>query len=213
MLLLLGLTAGIVWLNVANKEPEVQGVRCDPGLPATAAPGESAPPAPPQPGEHIDQTGLDQTSAAPPEQVTVKVLNASTQRGEAAQVTENLKQLNFTQIGTPSEDPQYPSKDMTCRGQIRFGQQGAAAARTLSLLEPCLELVKDNRQDASVEMVIGRKFDELAIRPETRQILRLLSEWGAQHPPQSGGLQSVEANAGPQIDQALIDAIRRAPCG
>ncbi|WP_037262071.1 envelope integrity protein Cei [Kibdelosporangium aridum] len=212
MLLLLGLGAAVVWLNVASKEPEATGVRCDPGVPVTAASGESAPPAPPPPGEHVDQTGLDQTSAAPPDQISVRVLNASTQRGEAALVSEGLKQLGFTQVGAPAEDPQYPSRDMGCRGQIRFGPQGVAAARTLSLLDPCMELVKDNRQDASVELVVGRKFDELPIKAETRQILRVLAEWGAQHPPQSGGLQSVEGSAGPQLDQAWIDAIRRAPC-
>lgn len=211
MLLLLGLGAAIVWLNVAGKQPQAQGVRCDPGVAPTAASGETAPPSPAQNGQHVDQTGLDQTAAAPPDQVSVRVLNASTQRGEAALVSESLKQLGFTQVGQPGDDPVYPSRDMTCRGQIRFGQQGAAAARTLSLLEPCMELIKDNRQDASVDMVVGGKFDDLPIKAETRQILRVLAEWGAQHPPQTGGLQSVEG-AGPQIDPALIEAVRRAPC-
>ncbi|CAM4022079.1 envelope integrity protein Cei [Kibdelosporangium persicum] len=211
MLVLLGLVAAVVWLNVIDEEPAAQGVRCDPGAPATAASGESAPPPAPEPGQHVDQTGLDQISAAPPDQVSVRVLNASTQRGEAALVSESLRQLGF-QVGQPDDDPIYPSRDMTCRGQIRYGQQGASAARTLSLLDPCMELIKDNRQDASVELVVGQKFDELPVRPETRQILRTLSEWGAQHPPQTGGLQSAEGGAGPQIDPALIEAVRRAPC-
>nr|CEL14702.1 probable secreted alanine rich protein [Kibdelosporangium sp. MJ126-NF4]CTQ96668.1 probable secreted alanine rich protein [Kibdelosporangium sp. MJ126-NF4] len=211
--MLLGLVATIVWLNVANKEPQAQGVRCEPGAPATATSGQPAPPPQTEPGQHLDQTGLDQTSGAPPDQVSVKVLNASTQRGKAGLVSEGLKQLGFTQVGQPGDDPVfYPSKDMKCRGQIRFGQQGAPAARTLSLLDPCIELIKDNRQDASIDLVIGHKFDELPIKAETRQVLRVLAEWGAQHPPQTGGLQSADAAAGPQLDPALIEAIRRVPC-
>lgn len=213
MLGLLGLVATVVWLNVANKEPQAQGVRCEPGAPATATSGQSAPPPRPEAGQHVDQAGLDQTAGAPPDQVGVKVLNAGTQRGKAGLVSEGLKQLGFTQVGQPSDDPVfYPSKDMKCRGQIRFGQQGSSAARTVSLLDPCLELIKDNRQDASVDVVIGDKFDELPIKAETRQVLRVLAEWGAQHPPQTGGLQSAEGGGGPQLDPALIEAIRRAPC-
>jgi hypothetical protein len=211
MLALLGLGAAIVWLQVAGGEPEATGVRCDPGAPMTAAAGEPAPPAPAPMGQHVDQTGLDQNIPAPPDQVGVRVLNASTQRGEAALVTESLRQLGFTQIGEPGDDPVYPSRDMSCRAQIRFGPQGESAARTLSLLDPCAELIRDNREGSAVDLVIGQKFDELPIKAETRQILRVLAEWGAQHPPQTGGLQSVEGG-GAQIDQALIEAIRRAPC-
>ncbi|ALG07986.1 hypothetical protein AOZ06_14625 [Kibdelosporangium phytohabitans] len=212
MLVLLGLVATVVWLNVANKQPQAQGVRCEPGAPATPASGQPAPPPQPETGQHVDQAGLDKTSGAAPDQVAVRVLNASTQRGKAGVVSEGLKQLGFTQVGQPSDDPAYPSKDMKCRGQIRFGQQGAPAARTLSLLDPCMELVKDNRPDASIDMVVGHKFDELPVKAETRQVLRVLTEWGAQHPPQTGGLQSAEGGAGPQLDPALIEAIRRAPC-
>jgi hypothetical protein len=210
MLALLGLGAAIVWLQVAGSEPEATGVRCDPGAPPTAASGESAPPPPAPRGEHVDQTGLDQKAPAPPDQVGLRVLNASTQRGEASLVTENLRQLGFTQIGEPGDDPVYPNRDMSCRGQIRFGPQGESAARTLSLLDPCAELIRDNREGAGVDLVIGQQFDELPIKAETRQILRVLTEWGAQNPPQTGGLQSVEGGA--QLDPALIEAIRRAPC-
>jgi hypothetical protein len=210
MLALLGLGAAIVWLQVAGDDPQATGVRCDPGAPATVAAGEPAPPAAPAPGEHVDQAGLDQKPPAPPDQVGLRVLNASTQRGEASLVTENLRQLGFVQVGEPADDPVYPSRDMSCRGQIRFGPQGESAARTLSLLDPCAELVRDNREGAAVDLVIGQKFDELPIKAETRQLLRVLAEWGAQHPPQTGGLQSVEGGA--QLDPALIEAIRRAPC-
>ena len=208
MLTVLGLGAAIVWLRVATDEPKATGVFCAPGAPAVAASGETTQPTPA--GQHVDQTGLDQTAPVPPEQVGIRVLNASTQRGEAAQVTEVLRQLGFDQVGPPGDDPVYPSRDMNCRSQIRFGAQGTAAARTVSMLDPCAELVRDERQDATIDLVVGQKFDELPIRAETRQILRGLSEWGAQHPAEAGGLQSVDG--GPQVDPALIEAIRRAPC-
>ncbi|MET0236129.1 MAG: envelope integrity protein Cei [Kibdelosporangium sp.] len=212
MLGLLGLGAGIVWLQVAGDTPEATGVHCAPGTAATATAtaGESPPAAPPTPGQHVDQTGLDQKAPAPPDQVGVRVLNASTQRGEATLVTETLRQLGFTQVGEPGDDPIYPNRDMSCRGQIRFGPQGESAARTMSLLDPCAELVRDNREGPAIELVVGQKFDELPIKAETRQILRVLAEWGAQNPPQTGGLQAVEGGA--QLDPALIEAIRRAPC-
>ncbi|MFD1048023.1 hypothetical protein ACFQ1S_22020 [Kibdelosporangium lantanae] len=56
--------------------------------------------------------------------------------------------------------------------------------------------------------MIGKKFDDLQVRSETLQILKQIVDWSAQHPAQSGGLQSVEGTAAQQIDQSLIDAIR-----
>jgi hypothetical protein len=212
MLVLLGLGATIVWLQVIdNKKNAAAGVHCDPPVPATAESGQPAPPAPVL-GQHVDQTGLDQTTAASPDQALIRVLNASSQRGEAGLITESLKQLGFGQIGKPDDDPIYKQGSMTCRAQIRFGPQGAPAARTMSLIEPCAELIKDGRQDATVDFVIGKKFDDLAIRSETQQMLRQVIDWAAQHPAQTGGLQSVQGSVDRQIDPALIEAIRKAPC-
>jgi len=218
MLVLLGLGATIVWLKVIDTKSKdiAAGPHCDPPAAVTVDPSQPAPSQPPQPpptlGQHVDQNGLDQTLAATPDQSPIRVLNASKQRGEAALVTESLKQLGFSQVGKPDGDPIYPEGNMTCRSQIRFGAQGASAARTISLLEPCAELIRDNRQDASVDLVIGKKFDDLQVRSETQQILKQIIDWTAQHPPQTGGLQSVQGTAGQQIDQALIDAIRKSPC-
>jgi hypothetical protein len=213
MLALLGLGAAIVWLQVIDKKQDSQaGVHCDPPVSATAESGQPPPPPPPALGQHVDQTGLDQTAAAPADQAQVRVLNASAQRGEAALITENLRQLGFSQVGKPDDDPVYSQGSMGCRAQIRFGPQGASAARTLSLVEPCAELIKDNRQDATVDFVIGRKFDDLSTKPEVRQVLKQMTDWSAQHPAETGGLQSVQGAQGPQIDPALIEAIRKPTC-
>lgn len=212
MLVLLGLGAAIVWLQVIDKKQDNQaGVHCDPPPPATAESGKPPPPPAPALGQHLDQAGLDQTGAASPDQSQIRVLNASGQRGEAALITESLRQLGFSQIGKPDDDNIYPQGTLACRGQIRFGPQGAAAARTLSLIEPCAELIKDNRQDATVDFVLGRKFDDIQVRPETRQALKQVLDWTAQHPAESGGLQAVQGQ-GAQIDPALLDAIRKPTC-
>jgi hypothetical protein len=209
---LLGLGAAIVWLQVIGAKSEAGETRCDPPAAASAEAGQPAPPTPVL-GQHVSKTGLDQTAAAPPDQAVLRVLNASNQRGKAARITESLRQLGFSQVSEPKDDPVYPERDLTCRGQIRFGAQGAPVARTLSLIEPCAELIKDDRQDASADLVIGKTFDELPVRPETRQIIKTLNDWAAQHPAETGGLQSVQSGSGPQIDPALIEAVRKASCG
>jgi hypothetical protein len=212
MLALLGLGATFVWLHVVDtKSDAAAGVHCDAPVPPSAEPDQPAPETPAL-GQHVDQTGLDQSAAAPPDQALVRVLNASRQRGQASLVTENLRDLGFSQVGKPDDDKIYTDGSLTCRAQIRFGPQGSPAARTLSLVEPCAELIKDGRQDATVDLVIGKKFDELPVKAETRQILKQLTEWGAQHPAETGGLQSVEGSAGPPIDPALIEAVRKASC-
>jgi hypothetical protein len=212
MLVLLGIGALIVWLRVIDTNVEqAAAVRCDPPATATVEPGQPAPPPAPPLGQHVEQNGLDQTPAIPLSQVNVRVLNASTQRGQAALVTESLRQIGFSQVAKPGDDPVYPESDMTCRGQIRFGPQGASAARTLSLLEPCAELIQDNRADGTVDLVVGRKFDEVQPKSETRQLFKQIADWEAQNPAQSGGLQSVQA--GPPLDQALITSLRGIPCG
>ena len=76
---------------------------------------------------------------------------------------------------------------MNCRGQIRFGAPGASAARTLSLLEPCLELVRDDRQDATLDIAIGKKFDEVKPNSDAHKVLDQLKEWAEQQPEQQGG--------------------------
>ncbi|HCT75659.1 MAG TPA: hypothetical protein DGT23_03490 [Micromonosporaceae bacterium] len=159
---------------------------------------------------------LDRTAAAPAAQALVRVVNASPQRGEAATVTEALRQLGFSQVAPAANDPLYPAVTdpalaLTCRAQIRFGQQGMPAARTLSLVEPCAELVKDDRQDATVDFAIGMRFDNLQPKPEARRVLERLAEWAAQNPEAQGGLQA-NASSPPSVDAGLLAAARQVNC-
>ncbi len=214
VLLVLCLIATIVWIKVFNSDGNpTQGASCDAptGPPATIS-GQP----PTTLGQALDRQALDRTTPAPPGQVLVKVINASTQRGQAGEVTEALRQLGFSQVAAPDNDTLYlASKDpgfaLNCRAQIRFGQQGAAAARTLSLIEPCAQLVKDGRQDATVDLALGKGFDNLRPKSESMRVLEQLTAWAVEHPEAQGGLQG-NPQALPQLDAEQLRAARDAKC-
>ena len=205
----LAVAAVVVWLRVfASGSDSTGAIACDPpGTPPSAASGRP----PTTLGQALAPEALDRTIPAAPALALVRVVNASTQRGLAAEVTESLRQIGFAQVAPPNNDPLYTTGDLTCRAQIRFGQQGTAAARALSLVEPCAQLVKDNRQDATVDFAIGKKFDSLRPKSEARRILEQLNQWAAQHPEAQGGLQGDPA-AQPELDQAQLSAARKVSC-
>ncbi|HKS47587.1 MAG TPA: envelope integrity protein Cei [Amycolatopsis sp.] len=196
----LGVVAMAVWVRAITSKADVDAIiRCTPA--ATPPSGVTY--------TSLGHTALDDTSPVPPASVAVKVLNASQSRGEAMITTESLRELGFTQVGEPGNDPAYPNGDAKCRGQIRFGESGTSAARTLSLVAPCAELVKDNRQDASVDLTIGNGFTDLQPTRQAREALRQLADWSARH-PDGGSEQS--APAGPVIDHALLVDAREVSC-
>jgi LytR cell envelope-related transcriptional attenuator len=196
----LGLIAMIIWVRAITSRADIdEAVRCDP--PATPPVGVTY--------TAVSHSALDDTAPIPPEKVAVKVLNASGTRGQAAITTESLRELGFTQVAPPDNDPAYGDREATCRGQIRFGENGTAAARTLSLIAPCVELVKDNRQDASVDLAIGATFGDVQPTQAARQVLSQLRQWAAQH-PNDGNEQS--AATVPVVDQTLLASARTAAC-
>jgi hypothetical protein len=206
LILILGVAATVVWLKVMNSDSEVTGAQhCDPPPKATATAGQPVPTL----GKALENTALDRTEPAAPSSALVRVVNASGQRGQARLVTETLRGLGFTQVGDPANDVLYGEK-MACRAQIRFGAQGTAAARTLSLLEPCAELIRDERQDATVDVALGEKFDDLHPNRAARTLLEQLNDFAKQNPPAQGGLQSNSAQ--PKLDATLLSAARNVKC-
>lgn len=208
LILLLGIAATVVWFRVMSADNEVVGAaHCDP--PKTSAPA----PAPDQPaptlGKALEPDALDRTEPAAPGSATVRVVNASSQRGQARLVTENLKALGFSQIGEPANDTLY-GESMTCRSQIRFGAQGTAVARTISLVEPCAELIRDERQDATVDVVLGDKFDGLKPNRAAKTLIEQLNDFSKQNPPAQGGLQADVPQ--PDLDSGLLSAARNVKC-
>ncbi|MFD5830215.1 envelope integrity protein Cei [Lentzea sp. NPDC060358] len=206
-----------VWVKVLGSAGDVDAaIRCNaPGgvtTSATAGADPAAPStAPPPPlGTVLEHDALDRTTPVPIGEVNFKVVNASTQRNHAKTVATQLTELGLKQAADPGNDPIYPAGDMTCRGQLRFGAPGAQAARTLSLLEPCLELVRDERQDATVDVAVGKKFDEVKPNGNARKVLDQLTEWAAQQPEQQGG--QVAAQAPPTLNPDNLAGARDVTC-
>jgi hypothetical protein len=214
VLAVLAVIAVVVWVRVLGSDSSAgRAISCNsPSEPPATVAGQP----PTTLGQSQDPEALDRTVPVPPGQVLVKVMNASTQRGQAGEVTEGLRQLGFAQIAAPDNDPLYlaaknPGAELSCRAQIRYGQQGAAAARTLSLVEPCAQLVKDNRQDPTVDLALGKAFDNLRPKSESLRVLEQLTRWSIEHPEAQGGLQG-NPQAAPQLDPEQLRAARDVRC-
>ena len=206
-LAVLGLVATVVWFQVIGNDGEADAANAcaPPPAPLPSADGQPAPTL----GQRLAEDSLDKTAPAPPGGSLLRVVNASGQRRQAGAVTEALRELGFTQVTDPTNDLIYTNGSLTCRAQIRFGQQGMPAARTLSILEPCAELIRDERQDATVDLAIGQRFTHLDPTPESRRILEQLTDW-AQNGPQ-GGLQNADGT-GPALDPTMLAAAKTVRC-
>lgn len=205
LILLLGSVAGTVWLTV---------------LGSTGSPAMDCPPPPavagvPPSGEVLDRTALDEVPPAPPQLARVQVLNGNGQRGEAAIVSAGLTDLGFRPAAEPANDPLHPTFELNCPGQIRFGEGGIAAARTLSLVAPCAELVRDLRPGDVVDLALGTSFTGLAPTAEAQSVLTSLVRLGQPaSPPEAEASRGGQAaqSVQPVIDPQQIDAARDVDC-
>jgi len=93
----------------------------------------------------------------------------------------------------------YTSQNMQCHGQIRFGEAGTATARTVSLLVPCAELVRDSRPDGIVDLALGTAFTAVDSNAKVSAVLAALTKHASD--PQS-----------PAPDAATLSALRNVPC-
>lgn len=199
ILIMLAIATTIVWVTVFRDASNIdQQVICP-------LPGSSDYRTP------LRFTALDAVQPAPPNAIRIRVLNASTQVGIGGTVAAELTQWGFTLVTQPTDDPRYPHGDMRCVGQIRFGPDGVAAARTVSLLLPCAELVRDNRQDDTVDVALGTDFTDLTPNGSARDILNQLADWARQQPIPGGGLQE-HGDVGTSISPALLSAARATTC-
>ncbi len=161
----------------------------------------------PQPaGGSIGQVvGTDVFAApppVPPSTVSVTVLNAGGQRGQANLVAAQLGDLGFRQAGAPDNDKAFPDGNMDCVAEIRFGGAGLQAASTVALLVPCAQLVRDGRQGPAVDLAIGTAFGDLN---PSRAARDALDQLGA--PPADGG--AAPAQAPHPVDATTLAAARR----
>jgi hypothetical protein len=147
-------------------------------------------------------TALDQTPPAPLQLVRIRVLNGGGQRGQANLVASQLGELGFTEAADPTNDPLYPQGELSCRGNIRYGAAGAASARTVSLVLPCLPLVRDGRTDETVDVAVGTLFGDVHPAKAAKDVLDQLSGPGG---------QTTEGGS-PSIDHDLLTKAREVRC-
>ena len=197
---LLAVAVIVVWVKVFGKASDVNAI-------IACAPSSTAK----QPaGTPVAYDSLDKIAPEPAADVKVQVYNATTQRGAALQVSNQLSQAGF-QVAAPANDPLYPKADMACRGQIRFGANGESAARTISMVVPCTQLVRDNRQDSTVDLSIGKTFTGVAPNSSAQQALAKLATWAQSHPAPQGGQQALNSVL-PQLAPDLLAAAHPDQC-
>ncbi len=199
MISTLAVVAAGVWAGVLRAESS------EPGK-ATCPPAPEA--------DHLTSLphgALHDVTPLPPGQAQVRVRNSTDHHTLAARVTARLQLLGFAKVMPPDNDTVYPTNAMHCVGQIRFGTQGQAAARTLSLTAPCMQLVRDDkRTDGVVHLVVGTEFSALSPGPRTRDMLEALRARESDAAQPQGGLQSA---SGPGTAPLTIpDRIGRGTC-
>lgn len=219
IVILLGIAVVVVWTKVIARASDVDAaIACPPAANQSTAPKAAAKTKPTTavakartPAQNVlPYDSLDKIAPVPATDVKIQVLNASTQRGAALQASNQLQQDGF-QVAAPGNDPLYPKQDMSCRGQIRFGPNGEAAARTVSLLVPCTQLVRDDRQDSTVDLAIGSDFTGVAPNSQAEQAIHQLATWAAKHPAPRGG-QQAQNSALPRLDGSLLAQAHSTEC-
>ena len=167
------------------------------------------------PGSVVPPSALEAATPVPPSSARVRVLNAGGQRGQANLVAAQLSDLGFGEAAPPENDPLHPDGQMECVGQIRFGGPGEGAARTLTLVLPCTELVRDDRGDDTVDIAVGTGFRDVDPPRAVRNALEHIGSGGGSDgsanadpsdPPAS------DAAAAPGVDPTVLETARNAAC-
>ncbi len=124
-------------------------------------------------GEQVTRSDMIDVTPAKLADTKIRVLNASGQGGQAAEVAGALRDLGFADPSA-ANDPLYANGRLECQGQIRFGPSGRAAAAAVWLVAPCTELFQDQRTDDTVDLAIGTEFTELSRGDDTEAVLASL---------------------------------------
>lgn len=198
----LAVAAATTWTLVLVDAGAPAAVACPPPVSGTL------------PGEVLAETALDDVAPVPPGEARVQVLNAGGQRGQANLVAAQLSDLGFPEAASPDNDPLYAEGDMECVGQLRFGAAGQGAARTLSFVLPCAELVRDDRTDDVVSVVVGTGFRDVQPPRAVRNALDQIgsgdgSDGSANADPADPG---AARTATPAVDPTLLATARDAAC-
>ena len=183
----------ITWIVVLKPEPAADNSCNPPGVAPAATVGTagtdaaatdattteaSTPAAAPTTsfGAITDRNTLRDTRPADPSTVLLRVVNASTTPGMAKTVTETLRSAGFASIRDAADDTLYPLRDLRCWGEIRYGDAGARAARTVLIVAPCATLVKDDRFDDSVEFAVGALYSDSGLTDDQQAQLEAIRQ-------------------------------------
>ncbi|SDC96625.1 envelope integrity protein Cei [Rhodococcus tukisamuensis] len=197
----LAVLGSVLWFRILTKD-EVLSATVTCNLPQTPATLDPDAPAPQPLGAKVNPDTMLDVEPAALSATRVRVFNANGERGQAAHVASQLSDYGFAsapdvQVGN---DPVYVDQNMQCQGQIRFGPNGMAAASTLWLIEPCAELIQDERADDSVDLALGTYFRELQPNTDAEEVLASLKN------PAPGG------SATAPVDIDLLKAARTTRC-
>jgi hypothetical protein len=103
------------------------------------------------------QTAVRSQSLSP-EEVTINVYNATDRAGLAASVAKSLRALGFT-VAKVANDP--TGKSMAGIGEVRHGPTAAAGATLVAARLSGAKVVRDDRTDDTVDLVLGKRFRAL----------------------------------------------------
>jgi hypothetical protein len=169
VLIALAVVTLTVWVIALNQPVDVaQTTACNPP-PPPADPNTQPTPL----GQQVTRSDMVDVIPAKLADTTIRVLNASGQGGQAAEVAGALRDLGFAEP-TAANDTVYATARLTCQGQIRFGPAGRAAAAAVWLVAPCTELYQDERTDDTVDLAIGTEFSELSSSDDIDAVLASL---------------------------------------
>ncbi|WP_076478210.1 envelope integrity protein Cei [Williamsia sterculiae] len=194
---------GAVWISALSRaSSNATPVDCpQPTAPAAASGTASAAPAAPARLTVIDRDTMLGVAPAPLSTFTVRVLNASGQRGQAHQVLDDLTGQGFlpTAANPYGDDTVYGATDLNCVAQIRFGDAGKAAAASVWLAVPCAQVVNDGRKGTEVDVALGQHFTGREQSQDAQAALESLRSADPKDP-----------KAG--VDPSLIKAVHSGKC-
>lgn len=159
----------LVWVMALSRPPDVREATICNGPPPPADPAAPAPTL----GEQVTRADMTDVMPAKLADAKIRVLNASGQGGQAAEVAGELRDLGFAEPAA-SNDTLYNNSRLECIGQIRFGPSGRAAAAAVWLVAPCTELYQDQRSDDTADLAIGTEFSELTHSDDIDAVLASL---------------------------------------
>jgi hypothetical protein len=169
LLVALAVVTLMVWVMALSQPPDIrEATVCNPPPP----PADPSAPAL-QLGEQMSRADMTDVTPAKLADAKIRVLNASGQGGQAAEVAGELRDLGFAEPAA-ANDTVYANARLECQGQIRFGPSGRAAAAAVWLVAPCTELFQDQRNDDTVDLAIGTEFSELTHSDDIDAVLASL---------------------------------------